>query len=113
MSGHPSALDLIRQIMLASASIPAAFPPVAIEVEAEGQLFDELHVDGGASSQVFLYPSAIDWTRVLRHLEVPTEPTVYVIRNSFLDPIGATVERRIFPIAGRDDQLSDPHPGHR
>ncbi len=101
MSGHPGALDLIRQIMLASASIPAAFPPVPIDVEAEGQLFDELHVDGGASSQVFLYPSAIDWARVLRHLDVPTEPTVYVIRNSFLDPIGVIVKRRIFPIAGR------------
>ena len=27
-SGHPHALELIREIMLASASIPGAFPPV-------------------------------------------------------------------------------------
>ena len=45
----------------ASASIPAAFPPVTFEVEANGQSYDELHVDGGTASQVFLYPAAIDW----------------------------------------------------
>jgi hypothetical protein len=32
-SGHPKALELIRQIILASASIPVAFPPVYIEIE--------------------------------------------------------------------------------
>ena len=101
MSGQPGALDLIRQIVLASASIPAAFPPVAIEVEANGQRFDELHVDGGTSSQVVLYPPNLDWSRVLKKLEVPTAPDVYVIRNARLDVAGAAVNRRVFPIAGR------------
>jgi hypothetical protein len=101
MSGQPGALDLIRQIIIASASIPGAFPPVAIEVEADGQRFDELHVDGGATSQVVLYPPDLDWRRVLEKLQVPAPPDVYVIRNSRLDAEGAAVRRRVFPIAGR------------
>jgi predicted acylesterase/phospholipase RssA len=46
--GTPEALDLILHIMLASASIPAAFPPV---------MFD---VDGGASIQAFLIPTTVE-----------------------------------------------------
>ncbi len=73
-SDHPDRLELIRKIILASASIPAAFPPVTIEVEANGQFYDELHVDGGTSSQVFLYPAAIDLARVLKKVESPAAP---------------------------------------
>ena len=46
-SGHPNALGLFRDIMIASAAIPVAFPPIYIKVEAYGQRFDEMHVDGG------------------------------------------------------------------
>jgi predicted acylesterase/phospholipase RssA len=53
-SGRPQALDLIRRILLASAAIPAAFPPVLFDVEANGRAYQELHVDGGAVSQSFL-----------------------------------------------------------
>ena len=49
-SGHPGALSLIRHILLASASIPAAFPPVMFDVEADGEPYQEMHVDGGAVS---------------------------------------------------------------
>jgi hypothetical protein len=100
-SDHPDRLDLIRKIILASASIPAAFPPVIIEVEANGQSYDELHVDGGTSTQVFLYPAAIDLARVLKRLESPAAPRVFVIRNSRLDPSAGIVNRKLLPIAGR------------
>lgn len=100
-SDHPDKGDLIRSIILASASIPAAFPPVAIKVEAAGQTYDELHVDGGTTSQVFLYPAAIHWDRVLDKIESPAPPKVYVIRNSRIDPYAANVNRKLMPIAGR------------
>jgi hypothetical protein len=100
-SGQPGSVELIQQIILASTAIPGAFPPVAIEVEAAGNPYDELHVDGGAASQVFLYPATINWARVLDRLEVPARPQVYVIRNSWLDPEAAAVERKLFPITGR------------
>jgi predicted acylesterase/phospholipase RssA len=48
-SGHPGATKLIRQILLASSSIPGSFPPVYIEVETpDGRKYNEIHVDGGA-----------------------------------------------------------------
>ena len=100
-SGHPGALALVRQIILASASIPGAFPPVLIEVEVGDERFDELHVDGGAASQVFLYPAGLDWNALLEKLQVRGRPTVYVIRNSRLDPMYEQIENKLFPIAGR------------
>jgi len=100
-SGHPDALDLIRKILLASASIPAMFSPVLIPVEADGRKYDELHVDGGATSQVFLYPMGIDYDAVLEMLAVPGRPKVYIIRNSRLVPIYEQLQNKLIPIAGR------------
>jgi predicted patatin/cPLA2 family phospholipase len=100
-SGHPKALQLIRQILLASASIPGAFPPVLIPVEYDGEVYDELHVDGGAASQVFLYPIGIDLDEVHRRLAVPGKAKVYIIRNSRLEPMYEEVENKLIPIAGR------------
>jgi hypothetical protein len=100
-SGHPDSLALIRRILLASASIPGGFPPVLIPVEYDGETYDELHVDGGAASQVFLYPLGIDLEEVHRRLGVPGRAKAYVIRNSRLDPIYEQVENKLFPIAGR------------
>jgi len=100
-SGHPQAKELIHSIILASASIPGAFPPVSIGVEANGRRYEEMHVDGGATSQVFLYPAMIPWNTVLERLEVPDTPQVWVIRNSWLDPTVGMVRRRLLPITGR------------
>jgi hypothetical protein len=102
ITGHPDALQLIRDVILASAALPGAFPPVLIEVEAEdGQRYDELHVDGGATSQVFLYPAGLDWDAVMEKLDVPGRPEVYIIRNSKLDPVWKTTNNKLFKISGR------------
>ena len=100
-SGHPRALELIQKVLLASASIPGAFPPVLIEVQVGDEQFDELHVDGGAASQVFLYPAGLDWDAVLQKLQVQGRPKVYVIRNSRFDPMYKEVDNKLFSIAGR------------
>lgn len=99
-SGRPDALALLHKIIVASASIPGAFPPVMIEVEAGGGPYDELHVDGGATAQVFLYPAGLDWKVITQHLEVKGFPRVYVIRNSFLKPDYEVVKPRILSISG-------------
>jgi len=102
-SGRPSALELIRNVMLASASIPVAFPPVYFQVEYEGNIYDELHVDGGAAQQVFVYPAAIEWAKIMDKLGVPPgESKAYVIRNAFIDPKWEPVKSpTIGPIASR------------
>jgi predicted patatin/cPLA2 family phospholipase len=100
-SDYPQKITLIQEILRASASIPVAFPPVVISVATDGQHYDEMHVDGGTGSQVFVYPAAIDWRQVTQKLKVQDEPRIYVIRNSFLDPDYRGVKRSVFPIATR------------
>jgi len=100
-SNRSDKVELIHKILLASASIPVAFPPVSIPVEYNGVLYDELHVDGGTGSQVFVYPAEIDWRKIKKVLKVKGKPNVYVIRNSFLDPDYLGIKRNLLPIAGR------------
>jgi predicted patatin/cPLA2 family phospholipase len=96
-SGHPGALELFRKILRASAAIPGLFQPVLFDVEIDGRKYQEMHVDGGAIAQLFLYPPSINIgtaaARRVRH--------AYVIRNARLDPDYATAERRTISIAGR------------
>jgi hypothetical protein len=97
-SGQPQALDLFRRILLASAAIPAFFPPVLIDVEADGQRYQEMHVDGGAIAQMFLYPPALAQAEILRSSR-PRPIRAWLIRNSRLDPDWASVERSTMSIA--------------
>jgi hypothetical protein len=73
---------------------------VLFEVEADGKRYDEMHVDGGTASQVFLYPADLDWKHVMQKFEVKGTAKVYVVRNSFLKPDWETVHPKILPIAG-------------
>jgi predicted acylesterase/phospholipase RssA len=100
-SGVAGANSLVRQVMLASASVPGAMPPVRIEVTADSRVYDEMHIDGGTATQVFVYPAATDWRRVLELLDVPGTPNIYVIRNSSLEPYRDVVEPKLAPIAAR------------
>ncbi|MGH8626965.1 MAG: patatin-like phospholipase family protein [Gammaproteobacteria bacterium] len=100
-SGHPEALELFHKIMLASAAIPGTFPPVMIDVEADGKRYQEMHVDGGAMAQVFLYPPSIKVSDVSKREGIVRQRHLYVIRNARLDPDWAEVERRTLTIAGR------------
>jgi len=100
-SGRPGALDLFRKLLLASASVPGAFPPVLIDVELDGHHYQEMHVDGGAVAQTFLIPSAVGEAVNLRAKEHARQRTAYVIRNARLDPEWASTDRRLLSITGR------------
>jgi hypothetical protein len=97
VSGNPGALELVHKILVASAAIPGAFPPMMIDVEADGKKYQEMHVDGGAASQVFVYPPALNISKS----DIIRERHLYVIRNARLDPNWAEVSRSTFSIAGR------------
>lgn len=97
-SDYAGKRELIVDVLLASASIPGAFPPVLIKIKAGEETFDELHVDGGAISQVFIYPSSLDLAALLKRMEVHEPFNVYVIRNSKLKPTWKPVEPGIFRI---------------
>ena len=99
--GTPEALELFRRIMLASASIPGAFSPVMFDFLVDGQAFQEMHVDGGASTQVFLYPSAAAQKAIELGVKRRINRQAYIIRNSRLDPRWSETERRTISVAGR------------
>ena len=96
-SGHPQALDLFRKILRASAAIPGAFQPVMMDVEIGGKKYQEMHVDGGAVAQLFLYPPTID----LKADGVKRERRAWIVRNGPLSPNYSASDRRTFSIAGR------------
>ncbi|MGO9603541.1 MAG: patatin-like phospholipase family protein [Candidatus Binataceae bacterium] len=100
-SGRPGALELIRKVILGSASIPGAFPPIMIDLEADGHRYQEMNVDGGVVSQAFLYPMDLGMRVDLRSKELGRERHGYIIRNSRLDPEWASVNRRFLTISGR------------
>jgi hypothetical protein len=97
-SGRPEALDLVRRILLASASVPGVFPPVMINVDAGGRSYQEMNVDGGVFAQTFLIPpqvaAAIGTGSGRRR-------SAYIIRNARLYPEWASVNRRLLSIATR------------
>ncbi|MGI9382296.1 MAG: patatin-like phospholipase family protein [Methyloligellaceae bacterium] len=97
----PEALQLFRQILLASASIPGVFPPVRIQVRAGANVREELHVDGGTTSQVFLFPSQIMLKTYDRRYGIQARRKLYVIRNGRLSPEHKVVKAETLAIAGR------------
>ena len=95
---HPDKVELIRSIMLASASVPGAFPPVFFQVEDQGEIYEEMHVDGGATAQVFLGPAWLVWQPTEQQ---PNPPTLYIIRNGKLSRDYKAVEVDVVSIAQR------------
>lgn len=100
-SKDPGALELFHQIIRASASIPAAFQPMMIDVTVGETRYQEMHVDGGATQQVFMYPPNLHLNTAAAALGVERERKVYIIRNSRLDADWASVDRRTLTIANR------------
>jgi predicted acylesterase/phospholipase RssA len=100
-SGNPKALDLVQEILVASAAIPGAFPPSMIDVVANGKPYQEMHVDGGASAQVFVYPSRLKIKEISEESGNTRERRAFIIRNARLDPDWAETKRQTLSIAGR------------
>jgi hypothetical protein len=100
-SGHPDALDLFHSILVASAAVPGAFPPVMIDVEVNGVPYQEMHVDGGAVAQVFVYPPALELRALSEQQGFVRDRSLYIIRNARLDPDWASTQRSTLDIAGR------------
>ncbi len=99
-SGSPKALSLFRQVMAASASIPALFPPRLIEVEAGGRQFQEMHVDGSTLRQFYVAPDAILYGGPASR-DTSGLKDVFVIVNGKLDPSFQVVDNGTVPVAAR------------
>lgn len=53
-SSNADKVQLFRDVLIASAVIPGAYPPQLIRVQDDGKLYKELHVDGGTAAHAFL-----------------------------------------------------------
>ncbi len=102
MSHDPQAKALFRKILLASATLPGVFPPVRIQVRVGGQNYDELHVDGGVTRQVFIAPSLFSSAFKDHKSGRPTAAArLFVIRNGKLDPEWQSVNENVLSITER------------
>jgi hypothetical protein len=117
ISGRPEALALFRKVMLASASIPVAFPPVLLEVETApgGARYDEMHVDGGVGARVFLNGGLFRGSVVRERGGAGAgREDIFVIHNGQLRPVPDPIRRalpdialRVLSASGRAAVLND------
>lgn len=85
-SGNPRALDLFRDVVVASASLPGIFPPVMIEAEVDGRRIREMHVDGGTTANTFAVPWNVARAAAARRLGAGQRRSLHVILNGRIAP---------------------------
>jgi predicted acylesterase/phospholipase RssA len=101
-SENPDRLELVRKIILASAAVPGLFPPVMIDATLKDGRHQEMHVDGGTVSQMFLYPPSLDMAAIIKAFaNRKARPAAYIVRNGRVSPQPEEVERGTLQIAGR------------
>jgi predicted acylesterase/phospholipase RssA len=97
--GSTQALNLFRDVLAASASIPVVFPPMLIDAEANGHRFQEMHVDGGVTAPVLTLPEAF----LLRNGAITQGPrlNIYILVNDKVERDFQLVPNSTIEIAAR------------
>lgn len=85
-SGQPGASDLIRQILVASTSIPVAFAPTLIDAATGTRPIREMHVDGGVNAQIFALPDAALVEPAIFAAPAGREANLWLVLNYVLEP---------------------------
>lgn len=98
-SHRPDRLQLFREVILASTSIPGIFPPVDVEVTAAGKRYHEMHVDGGTTMELFLMPAGLTLGEVNRTFHTRVKARLYIIRNGRTTPEPSIVKGTLPDIA--------------
>jgi predicted acylesterase/phospholipase RssA len=88
-SNRPDRLQLYRDVVLASASFPMAFPPVYFPVTtAEGKTYNQMHVDGGARESIFVWVYLAELQQKLLEIGIDWDehvaPQIYMLNNGKL-----------------------------
>lgn len=99
--GDPAALELFRKVLLASASFPGVFPPVRIPVLAKGGTFEEMHVDGGTTREVFFTVADFRYREIDVAIGRQVERHLWVIRNGKITPEYKEMPETALAIAAR------------
>lgn len=97
--GTPEALQLFRDVMAASASIPLVFPPIMIDAEGQGRRFQEMHVDGGVTAPVLTLPDALLFRE--RGWPANGRMNIYILVNKKLEGNFELVSNSTIDVASR------------
>jgi len=104
-SKDPTRLELFRTVLVASASIPAVFPPTMVKVMFDGKSYDEMHCDGGVFFEAFSIGSLVDLSALIQQAHPDFTGKVvqrlYVIRNGSTTPDRKHIKRGLGSISGR------------
>ncbi len=100
-SDSPEAVDLFRKVLLASTTLPGAFAPVRIKVRVGGQDYDELHVDGGVTRQVFVDASTLRLVSGRPVRRAISGARLFIIRNGRIDPQWEPVNTDVLSVTQR------------
>jgi hypothetical protein len=91
--------ELFREVLVASASIPGVFPPVLLHVKSAGQIYDEMHVDGGTKASLLAMP---DIAAVVPHDMTPMHgANLYLLVNGKLSASQVTTPTDAFSVFKR------------
>jgi hypothetical protein len=101
------ALQLIRQVLVASASLPGAFAPVLIETQTDfagiSRTFREMHADGSISLPFFVLPESLP--KALMSLRRPegqkTKSHIYILINGNINPRFDITKNTTLSVAAR------------
>lgn len=100
-SKHPGSIELFRKVIMASAAIPGALPPVQIPVVVDGKSYDELHVDGGTTREVFVLPINVPFHTFDSLYTAPPIRKIYLVKNGKATPEYEIVQPKTLSIVGR------------
>jgi predicted acylesterase/phospholipase RssA len=100
-SRDPGAPELFRRVLLASASFPGIFPPVHITVKAGGHRYEEMHVDGGTTREVFFTVADFSYRDLDKAIGRKVARRLWVIRNGKIAPEYKVTQDSTFVIAQR------------
>jgi hypothetical protein len=102
-SNSPARFELFRSVLAASAAIPGIFSPAFITVQADGNSYVEMHVDGGVTSNILAVPENV---LTAHATSLPASSRVFVIVNGKLSPDPALTSDLMLPIVARSFQTS-------
>ncbi len=97
----PEAVQLFRDVIIASAAIPGLFPPVRIKVRVDGKIYDEMHVDGGVTRQIYVNSVNLPFKEFDKLYKKPPQRTLYLVHNGKMDPNYGAVKPSTFDIASQ------------
>lgn len=100
-SASSNSLELFREVLLASASIPGYYPPVRISAGTAAQPYQELHSDGGIFAQFFIAPDALMFTNDGFGISPKQSADLYIIVNNTLEPQFTITPDGIIGVAAR------------